>query len=56
MVDSIRELGDGARGVAVIDDKTTEASLDAMHEGAFAGSVSVSAIREPPILLPRDSA
>ena len=37
VVDSIRELGNGARGVAVIDDKTTEASLDAMHQGGVRG-------------------
>ena len=37
VVDSIRELGSGARGVAVIDDKTTEASLDEMHRGGVRG-------------------
>ena len=37
VVDSIRELGSGARGVAVIDDKTTEASLDDMHRGGVRG-------------------
>jgi predicted TIM-barrel fold metal-dependent hydrolase len=37
VVDSIRELGTGARGVAVIDDKTTEASLDEMHRGGIRG-------------------
>lgn len=37
LVDSIRELGAGARGVAVIDDKTTEASLDDMHRGGVRG-------------------
>ena len=37
MVDSIRELGSGARGVAVIDEKTTEASLDDMHRGGVRG-------------------
>lgn len=37
VVDSIRELGSGARGVAVIDDKTTDASLDAMHRGGIRG-------------------
>jgi predicted TIM-barrel fold metal-dependent hydrolase len=37
VVDSIRELGGGARGVAVIDDKTTEASLDDMHRGGVRG-------------------
>ena len=37
VIDSIRELGSGARGVAVIDDKTTEASLDDMHRGGVRG-------------------
>jgi predicted TIM-barrel fold metal-dependent hydrolase len=37
VVDSIRELGSGARGVAVIDEKTTEASLDDMHRGGIRG-------------------
>ena len=37
VLDSIREIGTGARGVAVIDDKTTEASLDEMHHGGMRG-------------------
>src|SRR5688572_17618188 len=37
VIDSIRELGSGARGVAVIDDKTPEASLDEMHRGGIRG-------------------
>lgn len=37
VVDSIRELGSGARGVAVIDGKTTEASLEEMHRGGVRG-------------------
>jgi predicted TIM-barrel fold metal-dependent hydrolase len=37
VVDSIRELGSGARGVATIDEKTTDASLDAMHRGGVRG-------------------
>ena len=37
VVDSIRELGSGARGVAVIDQKTTEAALDDMHQGGIRG-------------------
>ena len=37
VVDSIRELGGGARGVATIDDKTTEAALDALHRGGVRG-------------------
>jgi predicted TIM-barrel fold metal-dependent hydrolase len=37
VVDSIREIGPGGRGVAVIDDKTTEAALDQMHLGGIRG-------------------
>jgi predicted TIM-barrel fold metal-dependent hydrolase len=37
VLDSIREIGTGARGVAVIDDKTTDASLDEMHRGGVRG-------------------
>jgi predicted TIM-barrel fold metal-dependent hydrolase len=37
VVDSIGELGSGARGVAVIDDKTTEASLEELHRGGVRG-------------------
>jgi predicted TIM-barrel fold metal-dependent hydrolase len=37
VLDSIRELGSGARGVAVIDDKTTDAALDDMHRGGVRG-------------------
>jgi predicted TIM-barrel fold metal-dependent hydrolase len=37
VVDSIRELGSGARGVAIIDEKTTEAALDDMHRGGMRG-------------------
>jgi predicted TIM-barrel fold metal-dependent hydrolase len=38
VIDSIRELGPtAARGVAVIDDKTSEAALDEMHRGGVRG-------------------
>ena len=37
VLDSIREIGAGARGVAVIDDTTTDAALDAMHRGGMRG-------------------
>jgi predicted TIM-barrel fold metal-dependent hydrolase len=37
VVDSIRELGGRARGVAMIDEKTTEAALDDMHRGGVRG-------------------
>jgi predicted TIM-barrel fold metal-dependent hydrolase len=37
VVDSIRELGSRARGVAMIDEKTTDASLDDMHRGGVRG-------------------
>jgi len=33
----IREIGQGARGVAVIDDQTSENELDAMHRGGVRG-------------------
>jgi predicted TIM-barrel fold metal-dependent hydrolase len=33
----IREIGQGARGVAVIDDQTSESELDAMHRGGVRG-------------------
>jgi predicted TIM-barrel fold metal-dependent hydrolase len=36
-LDSIRGLGKRARGVVVIDDKTTEASLDEMHRAGARG-------------------
>ena len=37
VLDSIRDIGSGARGVAVIDEKTTDASLDEMHRGGMRG-------------------
>ena len=37
VVDSIREFGGRARGVATIDDTTTEAALDDMHRGGIRG-------------------
>jgi len=36
-VDAIHQLGASARGVAVIDDQTTEAQLDAMHRDGMRG-------------------
>jgi predicted TIM-barrel fold metal-dependent hydrolase len=33
----IREIGKGARGIAVIDEKTSEQELDAMHRGGVRG-------------------
>jgi len=33
----IREMGKGARGIAVIDEKTTDRELDAMHKGGVRG-------------------
>jgi predicted TIM-barrel fold metal-dependent hydrolase len=36
-VDGVRKLGARARGVAVIDDKTTDAELDDMHEAGIRG-------------------
>ena len=37
VLDSVRELGSRARGVAIIDERTTEASLDEMHRGGVRG-------------------
>ncbi len=36
-VDAVRQMGARARGVAVIDDRTSEAELDAMHEAGIRG-------------------
>jgi predicted TIM-barrel fold metal-dependent hydrolase len=36
-VDAVRKLGARARGVAVIDDKTTDAELDDMHKSGIRG-------------------
>jgi predicted TIM-barrel fold metal-dependent hydrolase len=36
-IDAIRQLGARARGIAVIDDQTTEAQLDAMNRDGFRG-------------------
>ena len=36
-VDAVRKLGARARGVAVIDDKTTDAELDDMHKAGIRG-------------------
>ena len=37
VIESIRELGNQGRGVAIIDEKTTEASLDEMHRAGVRG-------------------
>ena len=37
VMDSVRELGTRARGVAIIDEHTPEASLDEMHRGGVRG-------------------
>jgi len=36
-LDAIRQLGPNARGIAVIDDSTTDAALDEMHRGGIRG-------------------
>jgi predicted TIM-barrel fold metal-dependent hydrolase/predicted NBD/HSP70 family sugar kinase len=36
-LDGMRRLGERARGVAVIDDRTTDAALDAMHRAGIRG-------------------
>jgi predicted TIM-barrel fold metal-dependent hydrolase len=48
VVASVRELGNRGRGVAIIDEKTSEASLDEMHEGGVRGvRLSVNAANDP---------
>lgn len=37
VIDSIRELGSRARGVAIIDEKTSQASFDEMHRAGVRG-------------------
>lgn len=36
-LDALREIGDGARGVAVIDEKTTDTELQDMHDAGVRG-------------------
>jgi predicted TIM-barrel fold metal-dependent hydrolase len=36
-VDAVRRMGERARGVAVIDDRTSDAELDAMHDAGIRG-------------------
>ncbi|MFN0100497.1 MAG: amidohydrolase family protein [Bryobacteraceae bacterium] len=46
----IREMGKGARGIAVIDEKTTERELDAMHKGGVRGirlNLTTAGITDP---------
>jgi predicted TIM-barrel fold metal-dependent hydrolase len=37
LVDAIKQLGSGARGIAVIDDQTSEATLDEMYRAGIRG-------------------
>ena len=46
-LDAIRQLGAGARGIAVIDDKTTDAALDQMSRGGIRG-LRLNLIRSSP--------
>ena len=49
-IDGMRDLGDRARGVAVIDDKTTEAELDAMGKAGIRGirlNLATAGINDP---------
>jgi predicted TIM-barrel fold metal-dependent hydrolase len=51
-LDGIRALGDRARGVAVIDDKTTEAELDAMGKSGIRGirlNLATAGITDPAV-------
>jgi predicted TIM-barrel fold metal-dependent hydrolase len=46
----IREMGKGARGIAVIDDKTTDSELDEMHKGGVRGirlNLATAGITDP---------
>jgi len=49
-IDGMRELGDRARGVAVIDDKITDAQLDAMGKAGIRGirlNLATAGISDP---------
>jgi predicted TIM-barrel fold metal-dependent hydrolase len=49
-IDGMRELGNRARGVAVIDDKTTDAELDAMGKAGVRGirlNLATAGINDP---------
>src|SRR5688572_15403563 len=51
-LDGMRELGDRARGVAVIDDKTTDAQLDAMAKAGIRGirlNLATAGISDPTV-------
>ena len=51
-LDGMRELGDRARGVAVIDDKTTDAELDAMAKAGIRGirlNLATAGINDPAV-------
>ena len=51
-LDGMRELGNRARGVAVIDDKTTDAQLDAMGKAGIRGirlNLATSGINDPAV-------
>ena len=51
-VDGMRALGDRARGVAVIDDKTTDADLDAMGKAGIRGirlNLTTAGVTDPAV-------
>jgi predicted TIM-barrel fold metal-dependent hydrolase len=51
-IDGLRELGDRARGVAVIDEKTTDAQLDAMGKAGIRGirlNLATAGISDPTV-------
>jgi predicted TIM-barrel fold metal-dependent hydrolase len=51
-IDGLRELGSRARGVAVIDDKTTDAQLDAMGKAGVRGirlNLATAGISDPAV-------
>ena len=45
-LDAIKQLGPGARGIVIVDDKTSNVDLDRMHRGGMRG------IRDPDPLEP----
>jgi predicted TIM-barrel fold metal-dependent hydrolase len=52
MLDAIRQLGPGARGIAAIRDNTTNAELDELHRGGIRGiRIRIDAMGSEPAIL-----
>jgi predicted TIM-barrel fold metal-dependent hydrolase len=48
ILDAIRQLGPGARGIAAIDDKTSDATLDKMHKQGIRGiTMNLDTLKPP---------